>query len=77
MAQRWYQKASVQTALVSGVFTVIAAIIVGFFGLYQGWFTSESSISEASKESQSIRSEAPTKVTDAKEKTKKKLCRGK
>lgn len=33
MAQKWYEKASVQQALVAGVFLIITAIIGGIFGV--------------------------------------------
>lgn len=34
MSQKWYRKTSVQTAIVSGIFVVVAAIISGFFDLF-------------------------------------------
>ncbi len=33
MAQKWYQKATVQAAIAGGVFIILAALISGFFGL--------------------------------------------
>jgi hypothetical protein len=32
---RWYNKASVQTAIVSGVFLLVLSLVGGLFGLYQ------------------------------------------
>lgn len=43
MPQKWYQKVSVQTALVTGVFAIVTSVIIGFSGLYQGWFTATES----------------------------------
>lgn len=32
---RWYNKASVQTAIVSGVFLLVLSLVGGLFSLYQ------------------------------------------
>lgn len=36
MPQKWYQKVSVQTAIISGIFLLAASIIAGLFNLYSG-----------------------------------------
>ena len=41
MTQKWFQKATVQSKIVTGIFAIISAIIIGLFGLFQGWFTSK------------------------------------
>ena len=35
MAQKWYTKATVQAAIVGGVFVLLAAIVLGLFSLYK------------------------------------------
>lgn len=39
MIQKWYQKVSLQAAIVTGIFLIVSAIIAGIFGLYQSIFT--------------------------------------
>jgi|WetSurMetagenome_2_1015567.scaffolds.fasta_scaffold244141_2 hypothetical protein len=36
MRKKWFQKSNVQTAIITGIFTIISAIIAGYFGLFQG-----------------------------------------
>lgn len=35
MTQKWYKKASVQNAIIAGIFLIVAAIIAGLFDLYK------------------------------------------
>ena len=60
MAQKWYKKASIQTAIISGIFALIAAIILGWFSLYQGSRTSELS----QKTSPEKREESQVKISE-------------
>jgi len=39
MAQKWHKKASVQTAIITGFFLIVAAVIAGIFEMYEGFFS--------------------------------------